>query len=346
MIHEEAALASTREQQRLLETVQDVGARLIEVGDPRQSQPVGAGGLWPRIEHAAKQNHAHAELQHNVRARDPADQRDQRLFRDLKADAAVRSYARRHRVHLAEDPRQVEDRALEAAHADRRAGKRTLVLAQTTNEHLDELNARAQAIRHQAGELGHQRAELSGRHYHLHPGDEIQIRHTTRHPELGALRNGTSAQVLDVGRDGRRITLRLADGRDATLGRAQIDQADIRLAYVQHPFPAQGQTTDTAHLIVGEHATHEGSYVALNRARERTHIYAAVDEIDLAEGQDQLAALAEQMSRTEPHTPSIDTPLAHEAAIEAQQQLELHEPPREQANAHELEAQHDLGWEP
>ena len=167
MIHEEAALASTREQQRLLETVQDVGARLIEVGDPRQSQPVGAGGMWPRIEHAAKQNHAHAELQHNVRARDPADQRDQRLFRDLKADAAVRSYAQRHRVHLAEDPRQVEDRALEAAHADRRAGKRTLVLAQTTNEHLDELNARAQAIRHQAGELGHQRAELSGRPYHL-----------------------------------------------------------------------------------------------------------------------------------------------------------------------------------
>ncbi len=47
VIHDEAALASTREQRIVLEAVQEAGARLISDGDPRQSQAVGAGGLWP-----------------------------------------------------------------------------------------------------------------------------------------------------------------------------------------------------------------------------------------------------------------------------------------------------------
>ncbi|MBV9465593.1 MAG: relaxase domain-containing protein [Solirubrobacterales bacterium] len=346
VIHEEAALASTREQQQLLQAVGDAGARLIAVGDPQQSHPVGAGGLWARLEQTASTNRGHAQLQHNVRAREPADQHDQRLFREHESEAALRSYAQRDRVHTAEDPRQVEDLALEQAHADRQGGKRTLVLAQATNEHLDELNARAQAIRHQAGELGRHSADLPGRPYKLHAGDEIQIRRTTPHPELGALRNGTTAHITNVARDGQRINLRLPDDRDVHLDRAQIDQGDIRLAYVQHPFPAQGQTTDTAHLIISDLATHQGSYVALTRAREQTHIYGAIDELELADGQDRLSALAEQMSRSERETPSIDTPLAHEAAIEAEQQLELDQPQHEPSDAREVGAEPSLGWEP
>jgi len=55
VIHDEAALASTREQAWLLEAVAISGGRVIEVGDPRQSGAVGAGGLWPEIEKAAGQ---------------------------------------------------------------------------------------------------------------------------------------------------------------------------------------------------------------------------------------------------------------------------------------------------
>ncbi len=51
VIHDEAALASTREQGRLLRAIETSGARLIEVGDPHQNPPVGAGGLWPHLEH-------------------------------------------------------------------------------------------------------------------------------------------------------------------------------------------------------------------------------------------------------------------------------------------------------
>ncbi len=92
-----------------------------------------------------------------------------------------------------------------------------------------------------------------------------------------------------------------------TLTEQQIADADLRLAYVQHPFPAQGQTTDTTHLIISEHATREGSYVGLTRARARTDIYAATAP-DPEPEHDRLQDLAEHMSRTEPDLPSIRTP--------------------------------------
>jgi hypothetical protein len=155
---------------------------------------------------------------------------------------------------------------------------------------------------------------LPGRPYALHPGDEVQIRRSIPHPEHGQLRNGITAQIAEIDPDAHTVSLRLADGQTVTLDREQAARADLRLAYVQHPFPAQGQTTDTAHLIVGEHATQEGSYVALTRAREQTHIHAATPRDEPSE-RDRLQALSERMGRTEPDLPSIHTPLAHESTI-------------------------------
>jgi ATP-dependent exoDNAse (exonuclease V) alpha subunit len=241
-----------------------------------------------------------------------ADRRDQALFRDGRHEQAIRGYAARDRVHIATEARASEDRALDAAQADREAGKSTIVIAQTSNEHLDQLNARAQAIRRQDGQLGPESLPVPGRPYALHPNDDVQIRRTISHPEHGQLRNGTSAIVTAIDTDMRSVRLRMADGREVSLDREQAARADLRLAYVQHPFPAQGHTTDTAHVIVGEHATREGTYVALTRAREQTHIHAADQQ---QPSNDRLAGLAERVSRTEPELPSIRTPLAHEASI-------------------------------
>jgi len=61
--------------------MRDSGARLIEVGDGQQGQPVRAGGLWNRLSALAQQACSRGELTTIVRARDPADRRDQVLFR-------------------------------------------------------------------------------------------------------------------------------------------------------------------------------------------------------------------------------------------------------------------------
>jgi hypothetical protein len=155
-----------------------------------------------------------------------------------------------------------------------------LVIAQASNEHLDDLNGHAQAIRHQSGEVGPEALAVTGRPCRLHACDQVQIRNTVRHPDLGQIRDGTTGRVRAVEPENELLTLRMFDQRHTTFGRGQIDAADIRLSYVQHPFPAQGQTTDTTELIVGEHTTQDGSYVALTRARYSSHIHAGLELFD------------------------------------------------------------------
>jgi len=198
IIHDEAALASTREQHALLAAVETSGARLIAVGDPHQNPPVGAGGLWPHLETATRDQHSQAVLTRNLRAHDPGDRRDQARFRDGHHELAVRGYAARARVHTGADLTRAEDAALDAAHTDAQHGRTTIVLAQTSNDHLDELNARYQAIRHQHSELGTDTIPAPGRPYSLHPGDEVQVRRTINHPDHGPLRNGTTALIRDI----------------------------------------------------------------------------------------------------------------------------------------------------
>jgi len=109
----------------------------------------------------------------------------------------------------------------------------------------------------------------------------------------------------------------LSDGREAAFDRATLDAGQVRLAYVSHPFPAQGATTDTTHVIAGPLSTAEGSYVALTRAREHTHLYASREQLELPESREQaIPLLAERLGRSEPDLPSIRVPLAHEQQLE------------------------------
>jgi conjugative relaxase-like TrwC/TraI family protein len=324
VIHDEAALASTREQAWLLQAAAGSGARIIEVGDPRQSHAVGAGGLWPHIEQAASERGGLVELSRIVRAKDAADRRDQAKWRAGEHHQALEGYAARGRVLVEDTQQQAEDGALEAAHADRGDGKTTLVVVQTSNERLDALNARAQALRVQDGHLTGDRAvALQGRPYGLYGGDEIVLRAASTHPKLGAVRNGTRGTVVDVDDAGRHATLALSDGRHARWDCGQLDAASVRLAYVSHTFPAQGQTVDRAHVIADPLADQNGTYVALTRAREQTRIYASVQRLSPDEHRPDgrpdrpalLEALSEQLGRSTVEAPSIAVALAHEQRV-------------------------------
>ena len=118
----------------------------------------------------------------------------------------------------------------------------------------------------------------------------------------------------------------------------QADAAQLRLAYVQHPFPAQGLTTDTTRLIVSAHATRQGTYVALTRAREETHLYAG-EPVDSDLDGDRLRALAERISQTEPDLPSLAIPIERDRTIavtNGRGPIESDRPARQQAAHHQL----------
>jgi hypothetical protein len=202
-----------------------------------------------------------------------------------------------------------EQRALAAWHADRGAGRETAIFYAGSNDRVDELNARAQAVRRLAGELGDDTIALTRRPYELRAGDEVVlVRARTWHPDLGRVENGTPARVLDV--DGGHADVMLGDGRRETWTRAQLDNADMRLGYVQHPWPGQGLTVDRLHYVHDELAGARSSYVAATRPRDAFHIYAARETLEeIRDGRDALTdldILAESLGQTERDAPSID----------------------------------------
>ncbi len=92
-----------------------------------------------------------------------------------------------------------------------------------------------------------------------------------------------------------------------------------QLRWRRHHHPA---CPSTAHVIADRLADSNGTYVALTRARERTHLYASTERLEPAdEGGDggrgqQLASLAGQLGRSEPELSSISIALAHERQAE------------------------------
>jgi energy-coupling factor transporter ATP-binding protein EcfA2 len=310
IIHDEAALAATREQHFLLPACRDAGVRLIAVGDGEQGQPVGAGGLWKRMSAIAEHEQAHQRLTKIVRARDAADRRDQVLFRHGHHRQALQGWIDRGRVTLTYGQQQAEDVALAAWHADGGAGRDSAVFYTGSNDRVDELNARAQALRLHAGELGGEELALARRPYAIRVGDEVLIRRRTWHDQLGRVENGTPGRVIAV--EGDRAHLELDDGRRGTWTRNELNNADLRLGYVQHPWPGQGITVERLHYVHDTLANARSTYVATTRPRGEFHLYAARETLErIRDDRDmpELEVLARSLGQAEMEAPSIDVPL-------------------------------------
>jgi acyl CoA:acetate/3-ketoacid CoA transferase alpha subunit len=100
------------------------------------------------------------------------------------------------------------------------------------------------------------------------------------------------------------------------------DFADLRLAYAQHMYKAQGRTVDGAFVLTGGWQTdRERSYVALTRAQDRADIY--VSREDLGEQRMDAGAiehLGQAMTASHAQEPSVaraeETYSSHEIGLE------------------------------
>ncbi|HWY91093.1 MAG TPA: hypothetical protein VNY31_10520, partial [Solirubrobacteraceae bacterium] len=106
------------------------------------------------------------------------------------------------------------------------------------------------------------------------------------------------------------------------------DFGDVRLAYAQHVYKAQGRTVDQAFVLTGGWQTdRERAYVALTRARERTDIYVSRDDLG-EQGMDTgaIERLADSIAQSHAQRPSIVTGLERDSADQRE---------REASQAHE-----------
>lgn len=216
-------------------------------------------------------------------------------------------YHARGRLHLADTRDQAAENAVQAwARLTNEAGiDKVALIADASNTEIDRLNARAQHLRAQRGELGPHELPLDAVHYRLREGDHIAFIAQHRPPGQARVENGTRGEITRIDQDGT-VSLTI----DGSGRRLQIDRNDaetLRLAYAQHVYRQQGVTVDRSVVLTGGWQTsRETAYVQATRARHGTDWYIARDQLGV-EGQDpdRITRLTHGMTRSRAHVPSV-----------------------------------------
>jgi ATP-dependent exoDNAse (exonuclease V) alpha subunit len=218
-------------------------------------------------------------------------------------------YASRGQLHLSDTRDQAAEQTVQtwAALTEGSDVREVALIADASNQEIDRLNARAQHLRAQRGELGHHETPLPGVHYGLREGDLIAF--TAQHRPAGQPRveNGTRGQISAIHERGVTVTL---DGSQRKVQLACEDLDSLRLAYAQHVYRQQGATVERSVVLTGGWQTSkETAYVEATRARHGTNWFIARDDLG-AEGQDatRITRLAQQMCNSRAQTPSLAHP--------------------------------------
>ncbi len=247
------------------------------------------------------------ELKTIHRTTDPQEQRAWQALRAGEPERAMAHYKAQGRLHLADTRDQAAEHAVQAwAQLTREVGiGKVALIADSSNKEIDRLNARAQHLRAQRGELGSDELPLAGVHYGLRQGDHVAFIAQHRPRGQPRVENGTRGQVTNIDQDGT-LTLTL-DGSDRQLQLAHQEAESLRLAYAQHVYRQQGATVDLSVVLTGGWQTSkETAYVQATRARKGTDWYLARDQLG-EEGQDpdRITRLAGQMTQSRTRTPSV-----------------------------------------
>jgi ATP-dependent exoDNAse (exonuclease V) alpha subunit len=278
IVVDEAAMADTRRLASVVEAASESRAKLLLVGDQAQLSPIGAGGLFSEIAKRAPT----AELTTVHRAREDWERDAWGQLRAGDSARALAQYASRDRLHITNTREEAGERMVDdwadARHAN--PGGRVVMLTDSSNDELDRLNKLAQDRRAAAGELGQRRARLPDRPYDLAAGDEVILTGQLRPPGAERLENGTRGLVQSVDDRRDRVVLRTDEAPPRTVEFSTREFRDVRLAYAQHVYKAQGLTTDRALVLTGGwQSDRERAYVALSRARERTDVYVSREDL-------------------------------------------------------------------
>ncbi len=305
VILDEAGMVNHKRLDALTELVERSGAKLIAVGDGKQLPSIGPGGMFDRLTRHAPT----VELADIHRTKDPADQRAWQALRAGEPERAMAHYASRGQLHLSDTRDQAAEHAVQTW-ATLTSGcdiREVALIADASNQEIDRLNARAQHLRAQRGELGHQEIPLPSVHYGVREGDLIAF--TAQHRPRGQPRveNGTCGQVSAIHERGVTITL---DGSQRKIQLANEHLDSLRLAYAQHVYRQQGATVERSVVLTGGWQTSkETAYVETTRARHGTDWFIARDDLGAA-GQDaqRVMRLAGAMRTSRAETPSLAYP--------------------------------------
>jgi conjugative relaxase-like TrwC/TraI family protein len=303
VILDEAGMADQKRLDMLTDLIERSGAKLTVVGDGKQLPSIGPGGMFDRL----TQHTPTVELHDIHRTTDPDERRAWQALRAGEPERAMAHYQAKGNLHLSDTRDQAAENAVQtwARLTETHDMREVALIADASNKEIDRLNARAQHLRAERGELGPREIYLTDTHYPIREGDHVAFIAQHRPPRQPRVENGSRAEVTRIGRDGT-VTLTL-DGSEREINLAGKDIDSLRLAYAQHVYRQQGATVERSVVLTGGWQTSkESAYVQATRARHGTDWYLARDQLG-EEGQDpdRIVRLADRMSDSRAHTPSM-----------------------------------------
>lgn len=304
VILDEAGMVDHKRLGALTELAERTGAKLIAVGDGHQLPSIGPGGMFDRLAARAPT----AELADIHRTSDPEERKAWVALRAGEPERAMAHYCSQGRLFFEDTREQAGEAAVQrwAQLTQDRDPRHVALIADASNVEIDRLNARAQHLRAQGGELGEREVALPNRHYGLREGDLVTFTAQHRPPGAVKVENGARGQVTRIDDHGQSLTVTL-DGSDRRVRLAGEDLEHLRLAYAQHVYRQQGATVDRAVVVTGGWQTsRESAYVQASRAREGTEWHVGREELGL-EGQDErrVRRLSEKMRASRRQAPTL-----------------------------------------
>jgi conjugative relaxase-like TrwC/TraI family protein len=303
---DEAGMADTERLNRLTETIEHAGAKLVVIGDAAQLPSIGAGGMFERLIGVAPS----AELSNVRRTLDPAEQRAWADLRAGRSDRAMAHYHSRGQLHMADTRDETVEQAAQAwaKLTERYDPGEVALISDASNQEIHRLNARAQHFRAERGELGDLEVPVPGVHYGVREGDRVALIDQHHEPGHERIENGSRGQVLDITPTGGVLIEFDVTGRRTTI--AGEDLARLRLGYAQHIHRAQGATVARTLVVTGGWQTSkEPAYVEASRARQGTSWFISREDLGIqGQDSDRVNRLAEQMRRSHAQTPSLAHP--------------------------------------
>jgi conjugative relaxase-like TrwC/TraI family protein len=286
LVVDEAGMLSTPNLHRLTQLASEQRWRLVLVGDHRQLQAVGRGGMFTEICTTARM----IELESIYR-----------FTHDWEATASRRL---RHSDPRALDTYQAHGRIIpgtleEHLHAiatqwlQRHAAGETVAITAATNEHVDAINHTIRQLRARTGSTDTTSIGFIADGV-VAIGDIVATRRNHRHLRTTSgdiVRNRERWTVTAINNDSGDLTVTdLAGTSTVTLPAGYVEE-HVRLGYAATEYGTQS-ATETASITLATNATTgRGLYVAMTRGRNDNRVHVVTDTHDITEARDILETI-------------------------------------------------------
>jgi conjugative relaxase-like TrwC/TraI family protein len=310
LVVDEAGMLGSRKLARLLDHAQDVGAKVVLVGDDKQLAAIEAGGGFRGL----RLRLGASTLIENRRQAEPWEREAVEYLRDGDIDAALAAYREHERLVAVETPGQLKETMLSDWWTSFQQGNRVVILAYRRDE-VDQFNTACQQLRDAQGQLGAERLTVGDRSFAV--GDQVVCGKNALQ-SLGVA-NASRGQVVALDTEQRSMTLKLEDGKTVTLPREYLDERPawwlrgsperrtVDLAYASTGHKAQGITRDEVLVRVTSAEDRQWLYVGGSRAIGRTTYYSVTTP--------------EPASRSDPERDALDVPAADRTPKDQAEQL-------------------------